>query len=197
VRHLLLLLCACSAATSRPAVVTSAPANRPAHTCADAAVGLERATKGVRAPDASVFDAMRARCNEDRWSVAVVDCFATMREGELGTCARQLRDEEREAFFGVLAGGTAGRGSLEVAQARLDAMVVGIAECDRFVRSVRSVLACEQMPIESRVELGNETADFWSLPADLPADAQRRMAEACGASLTQLRDQATFLGCML
>lgn len=172
-------------------------ANRPAHTCADAAVGLDRATKGVRAPEASVFEAMRDRCTEDAWSIDAVDCFATLREGELGTCAKKLHDGARDAFFGVLAGGTAEKGSLEIARARLDAMDLPIAECDQFVRSVRAVLACEQMPIESRLELGNQTADFWSLPADLPESAQHRMAEACGASLTQLRDQASFLGCVL
>ena len=193
-RFLVVLLAACSAARSRPTPVV---ANRPAHTCADAAVGLERATKGVRAPDASIFEAMRTRCTEDTWSVAAVDCFAMLHEGELGLCARQLPDHARDAFFGVLASGAAEHGSLEVAAARLDAMDVPIEECHQFVRSVRAVLACEQMPLESRLELGNETADFWSLPATLPEDAQRRMADACGASLSQLRDQATFLGCML
>jgi hypothetical protein len=171
--------------------------NRPPHTCADAAVGLERATKSVRAPEFSVFEAMRDQCIKDAWSVDAVSCFATMREGELGVCARQLHDGARDAFFGILGGGTAQRGSLEVARARLDALDVSVDECRQFVQSVRAVLACERMPLESRLELGNETADFWNLPADLPADAQRRMASACGASLTQLRDQANGLGCVL
>ena len=195
-RRLLVFLVACSAGP-RPAPAPVAVENRPPHTCADAAVGLERATKGVRAPELSVFEAMRDRCIKDGWSVDAVNCFATLREGELGTCARQLHDGARDAFFAVLGGGTEERGSLEVARARLDAMDVPIAECNQFVRSVRAVLACEQMPIESRLELGNETADFWSLPADLPEDAAARMAEACGESLTQLRNQATGLGCML
>lgn len=160
-------------------------------------MGLESATKGVRAPDSSVFDAMRDRCIEDTWSVDAVNCFATLHEGELVTCARKLHDDARDAFFRVLASGTAEHGSIEVAQARLDALDLPIAECDQFVRSVRAVLACEQMPLESRLELGNETADFWSLPADLPESAQQRMAEACGASLTELRHQATGMGCML
>lgn len=198
VRRLLVVLVAACGSSPRPAPAP-APllASRPAHTCADAAVGLEHATKGVRAPELSVFEAMRDRCIEDAWSVDAVNCFATLREGEVGTCARKLHDGARDAFFGVLAGGTGESGSLEVARARLDAIALPIAECDQFVRSVRAVLACEQMPIESRLELGNETADFWNLPADLPEDAQHRMAEACGASLIQLRDQASFLGCML
>jgi hypothetical protein len=198
VRRLVILLAACSAAPApRPATTPAVVENRPAHTCADAAVGLESATKGVRSPESSVFEPMRDRCIADAWPVDAVNCFATMREGELGACARQLHDDARDAFFGVLAGGTAERGSLEVARARLDALDVPIAECHEFVRSVRTVLACEQMPLESRIELGNETADFWNLPAHLPDDAQRRMADACGSSLTQLRDRVTGLGCML
>ena len=160
-------------------------------------MGLESATKGVRSPESSVFEAMRDRCIQDTWSVDAVNCFATLHEGELGTCARKLPDEARTAFFAVFAGSTVDHGSLEVARARLDALDLPIAECDQFVRSVRAVLACEQMPLESRLELGNETADFWNLPADLPESAQQRMAEACGASLTELRHQATGMGCML
>lgn len=195
-RHLLVLLAACAAGPRTPAPPV-ALANHPAHTCADAAVGLDRATKGVRAPEAPLFEAMRDRCISDVWSTAAIECFATMREGELGTCARELHDGQRDAFFDLLAGGAAEQGSLAVARARLGAMTVPIEECDRFVKSVSAVLDCEQMPIDARVELGNETADFWNLPAQLPADAQRRMADACGESLTQLQHQATFLRCML
>jgi hypothetical protein len=190
VRFVFLVLAACGAAP-RPAPVV---ASRAAHTCADAAVGLERATKGVRPPDTTVFEAMRTRCTDDAWPVAAVECFATMREGELATCAQKLREGARDGLFGVLGGE---QGSLELARARLDALDVPVAECAQFVHSVRAVLTCEQMPLPSRVQLGNETADFWSLPADLPADAQQRIANACGASLARLRDQATGLGCML
>jgi hypothetical protein len=196
VRHLLVLLAACAAAPPKQAPV-AAVENRPAHSCSDAAVGLDRATKGVRSPDAVLFDAMRDRCIADVWSTRAIECFAMMHEGDLGTCARELHDEQRTAFFDILAGGTAETGSLAVARARLDAMAVPIEECDRFVKSVSAVLGCEQMPIDDRVQLGNETADFWSLPSQLPADAQRRIADACGQSLTQLRQHATFLGCML
>jgi hypothetical protein len=197
VRRLLVFLVACSAAPRPRPPTPPLVENRPAHTCADAAVGLERATAGVRNPEFTVFEAMRDRCIADAWSVDAVNCFATMREGELSTCARQLRDDARDAFFGVLSGGAAEQGSLEVARARLDSMDLPVAECKEFVRSVRAVLACEQMPLESRIQLGNETADFWSLPAKLPEDATRRIADACGSSLTQLRDRVTGLGCML
>jgi hypothetical protein len=196
VRPLLVLLAACAAAPQKPAPV-AAVENRPAHTCSDAAVGLDRATKGVRAPDAVMFDAMRVRCIDDVWSTQAIECFAMMHEGDLGTCARELHDGQRTAFFDILAGGTAETGSLAVARARLDSMVVPVEECDRFVKSVSAVLGCEQMPIDDRVQLGNETADFWNLPAQLPEDAHRRIADACGQSLVQLRQHATFLGCML
>jgi hypothetical protein len=196
VRFALVLLAACAAAPQKPAAPLALE-NRPAHTCSDAAVGLDRATKGVRAPESPMFDALRDRCIADVWSSAAIECFAMMHEGDLSTCARELHDEQRTAFFDLLAGGAAENGSLAITRARLGAMTVPIEECDRFVKSVSAVLDCEQMPIDARVELGNETADFWNLPAQLPEDAQRRMADACGESLVQLQHQATFLGCML
>jgi len=198
---LLLFVAACGGATAKPAVVAEpvvrAPAQPPAHSCADAAVGIERATKGVRAPDTTVFDAMRTRCGDDRWSGAAIECFAMMKEGDVARCARELHDGVRDNMFAVLAGGTSDRGSLVLARARLDAMALPIAECDRFVKGVSAVLACEQMPLETRIALGNDTADFWHLPAQLPADAEQRMAAACGASLSALQQHASTLGCMM
>ncbi|MBV8758203.1 MAG: hypothetical protein JO257_13030, partial [Deltaproteobacteria bacterium] len=66
-----------------------------------------------------------------------------------------------------------------------------------FIRSVSAVLACEQMPIETRIELGNDTADFWDLPEQLPADAEKRISTACGQSLSALQQHAAVAGCML
>ena len=195
---LLLCVAACGGATVRPApepVATTS--SQPVHSCTDAAVGIDRATKGVRPPDSSVFDEMRTRCHDDRWPVAAIECIATMKEGEVGSCARELHDSVRDNMFAVLAGGSADRGSLEVARARLDAMALPIAECDRFVKGVSAVLACEQMPLETRIALGNDTADFWQLPEVLPADAQQRIASACGQSLTALQQHATSAGCMM
>jgi hypothetical protein len=201
VRAVLLLILGCSVEkpVQKPVekpVETAVAQARP-HTCADAAVGLESATKGVRAPDTTVLDAMRGRCSDDRWPQAAIDCFAMMHEGDVARCARELHDGVRDAMFAVLAGGTADRGTLAIARARLDAMTVPVAECDRFVKSVSAVLACEGMSIETRIQLGNETADFWNLPATLSPDAEQRMANACGQSLTALQQHATLAGCML
>lgn len=194
-RLLLLCVAACSSATARPPVAPVAA--KVPHSCTDAAVGIDRATKGVRAPDTTVFDAMRTRCADDRWPVAAVECFAMMKEGEVGRCARELRDGVRDNMFAVLAGGTADGGSLELTRARLDAMAVPVAECDRFVKGVSAVLSCEHMPLETRLQLGNDTADFWELPETLPADAQQRMANACVQSLSALQHHATSAGCMM
>jgi hypothetical protein len=186
--------CGAPARTSRPAAPMIGNA---AHTCTDAAMGLERATRGVRAPETRVFDGMRARCTDSAWSVPAIDCFATMREGELDRCARVLPDPAREAMFGVLAGGDTHRTAIAMARARLETLAVGIAECDRFVSTVAVVLTCERMPIDTRAELGTETAEFWDLPTHgLPAEAQRRMAVACGESLAALQQQAIGAGCM-
>ncbi|MGE5181178.1 MAG: hypothetical protein ACM31C_03910 [Acidobacteriota bacterium] len=190
----LLLIAACGAATAPPAHV---PANATA-SCREAAAGLEQGTRSVRAPESSVVIEMHARCTEDVWPVAAIECFARMHEGELGRCARALPDGARDRMFAVLGGGAPDRAAIAIARARLESMQVGVGECDRFVAAVHSVLTCEQMPIEARVQLGNETADIWDLPTEgLPEDAQRRMADACGASLAQLQQQAQDAGCML
>lgn len=192
-------LAACGSPAARPAPVTpEAPLEAPkvAHSCSDAAVGLERATKGVRAPDTTVFDAMRGRCTDDAWPIAAIECFANMKEGDVGRCARELHDVVRDRMFAVLSGGN-DRGSLALARARLDAMTLPVAACDQFVKSVSAVLACERMPIETRIELGNDTADFWDLPAQLPADAEQRISTACGQSLSALQQHAAVAGCML
>jgi hypothetical protein len=201
VRIALVLVAACGAPAARPAVVAPAPeapleAPKLSHTCSDAAVGIERATKGVRAPDTTVFDEMRSRCTDDAWPLAAIECFAEMKEGDVGRCARELHDGVRDRMFAVLSGGN-DRGSLAIARARLDAMTLPVAACDQFVKSVSAVLACEQMPIETRIELGNDTADFWELPETLPADAEQRIANACGQSLSALQQHAAVAGCML
>jgi len=167
------------------------------HTCADAALGLENATRGVRAPDHDVFDTLRARCASETWPSSAVDCFATMAEGDLGRCSVALPDKHRESLFAVLSGGEPTRAGLEITRARLASLQVGVSECDQFVRAVATTLTCEAMPLDTRVQLGNETADFWSLPTDrLSAADRQRIASACGESLASLQQQAVGYGCM-
>ena len=93
-RLAVVLLVACSAAHTQPAAQeprTPAPvvANN-THSCADAALGLENATRGVRSPDNPVFDTLRTRCIEDVLPAHAVNCFATMAEGDLGRCSRTM-----------------------------------------------------------------------------------------------------------
>ncbi|HEY5949656.1 MAG TPA: hypothetical protein VIV40_29380, partial [Kofleriaceae bacterium] len=151
-RVAVILLVACSGANKpvahepAPTPAENALANR-THSCADAALGLENATRGVRAPEHDVFDTLRLRCLEDVWPVHAVDCFATMAEGDLGKCSRNLPDAARETIFAALAGLEPGR-SLYVTKARLEQLQVGVPECDRFVSAVTTVLTCEQLSIE-------------------------------------------------
>lgn len=194
----LLVVAACGgAAAQKPAAVASVAGSAPA-SCGQAAAGLEQATRSVRAPETSVVVAMHARCSEDAWPVAAIECFAKMTEGDLGRCARALPDGTRDRMFAVLGGGEPDRAAIAIARARLEAMQLGVAQCDRFVAAVSAVLTCEHMPIEARVQLGNETADFWVLPSEgLPEDARKRISDACGDSLAELQQQATDAGCML
>jgi hypothetical protein len=179
-----------------PPVAPAAVANT-THSCREAAVGLERATRAVRAPERSIVRAMDQHCIEDRWPATAVDCFATMRDGELARCATLLSDRSRGSMLAVLSGGE-DRAAIEVARLRLKSLEVGVGECDRFVAAVASVLLCEHMPLGDRVQLGNETAELWELPTHgLSPDAQHRMAEACGSSLQLLEAEASHAGCEL
>jgi len=165
--------------------------------CSDAARGLEGATKGVREPESEVFDALKKRCEDDVWPSSAIDCFATMEEGAFGRCAGALPERSREGMFGVIAGGEPSRAGIAVARARLEQLSVGVPACDRFVASVLSVLACEQMPIEMRVELGNETAQFWSLPTDrLGREDLQRISDVCDQSQLSQQQQTAGIGCV-
>jgi hypothetical protein len=200
VRIAIVLLVACSSTPKsepqRPST-TTAPVTA-AHSCADAALGLEHATKGVRAPDRSVFETLRLRCLEDDWSAGVVDCFATMSEGDLSKCSRTMTDDQRDPMFAVLAGNDGGRAMLYVTRARLDQMTVGVPECDRFVNAVSAAMTCEALSVEERVQLGKETADFWSLPTTrLSTGDLQRISVVCGESLASLEHHAHGAGCML
>ncbi len=163
--------------------------------CGDAAAGLERATRDIRAPEQSVLGPMRERCLDDQWSEAAITCFATMKSGELGPCANLLDDRQREPVFAQL--GSTDRASVAIALAKLYDLKIGIAECDQFVATVALMLSCDAMPLETRIQLGLETSDFWSLPTkNPPPEAARRMATVCKSSLETLSQQAATVGCM-
>lgn len=196
-RLVLVLLAACGGAP-KPAEtpVAERPITNIARSCSDAAHGLEGATRSVREPDHHVFDALKKRCTDDAWPSTAIECFATMREGDLGRCSHDLSERSREGMFAVLGGSEPSRAGLTVARARLEQLEVGVPECDKFVTAVSDVLACEAMPIDMRVNLGNETAQFWSLPtARLQADDLQRISNVCGQSLLSLQQQSAGIGC--
>jgi len=188
VRAALVLLVACSgSAPPRPAAPI---ANVAAHSCGEAAERLEHATRDLREPEVSIIPAMRTRCIDDHWPSAAVDCFAQMTPDDLGTCAGKLGTEQREAMFSSF------NGSVAAAVTKLRALHVGIPDCDQLIAAFVTVLTCDKVAFETRVELGNETADFWSLPDKLPPAAASRMATACSQSLVELRARVGESGCM-
>lgn len=141
---------------------------------------------------------MRAKCEVDAWPVVAVECFAKMREGDLGRCAKELPEQMRNGMFAVFGGGPPDRTAIAIARARLSILAVGVAECDRFVVAVSAALGCEAMSIETRVQLGNETAEFWDLPTNgLSAEAHQRMASVCGESLSALEAEVKTAGCTM
>ena len=169
--------------------------------CNDAALGIDRSTKDLRVGEAPVVGPLRTRCTEDKWSVEAIDCFMHMGTDDLGKCAGMIGDGPREKLFAVLgSGGSSGdRAELAMAVAKLQNLRVGIPECDNFVIAVARILACNEMPLGARVQLGNETVDFWSLPTSgrLPADAIKRMATVCDQTRGELEQRAVGAGCKL
>ena len=163
-------------------------------TCTEAAVGIEGATKGLRSPESgSLVNPMRGLCNEDHWSAAAVECFATMHEGDLGRCAGLLPDEPRKAMFSALGGSD--DVAIAVARVRLDGMKVGVAECDQLFATVRAMLSCDRIPSANRAQLGSSAADLWDLPKNIPADAQAKMAKVCRTTLDEMLRIATETSC--
>ena len=133
---------------------------------------------------------MRTQCVDSHWPNAAVECFAQMAPEDLAGCAAKLGVEQREAMFGAFGS------SVAVAVAKLRALHVNIPDCDQLIGAFVTVLTCDKVAFEMRVELGNETADFWQLPEKLPPDATSRMATACSRSLVELRARVGESGCM-
>jgi hypothetical protein len=183
-------------APAAPTPVPTAEAVDMAGACREAAVGLERGTRGLRPPERSVLEPTRRLCVDDGWPAATIECFAQMSEGDFGRCAAALPKAPRQRLFERIGGGAGDRVAVASALVKLSTLQVGIAECDQFVEVVAHVLVCDAMAIELRAQLGAETADFWSLPTSgLPADAQLRMADVCGRSTAALTQQAADAGC--
>ncbi|HEY4242662.1 MAG TPA: hypothetical protein VGM88_22755 [Kofleriaceae bacterium] len=205
-RAALLLLVACAAPRPAPAPpVAAAVAHR---SCTEAAVGLEASTQSIRPPDRSILKAMQVRCETDRWPVAAIDCFADMTETSapelLGRCMTQVPEPARTNAVAELADTVDTSPAYTDAQrladlgTQLSTLSVGIAECDHFVASVAHVLGCEAMPVDERLDLGQETASFWSLPTEkLPVSARDRMTRTCTDARTRLELHATQLGCQM
>lgn len=166
--------------------------------CIDAAIGLDRSTKTLRPPEADVVGPVQQRCAEDGWSTAAIDCFAAMTEGDLTACTRLILPKQREKLIATLLG-NASDDSVELAAivSKLQGLQVGILNCDRFVQAVSVTMSCRGLASSARIALGNETADFWSLPTTrLSIEDRARMAAACGESLAALQQQSVDVGCM-
>ena len=154
-------------------------------------------TKDLRPPDHDVLGPVRQQCIDDRWTQAAIDCFAAMKGSELTLCVRHLPEPDRPRLVAEVTGQQVTDGEVAEIVAKLSSLQVGIATCDQFVSAVANVMGCGAMSLEQRVSLGNETADFWSLPTTrLTIDAKARIAEACGESLHALQQQAADVGCM-
>ena len=187
-RAALIFLAACTTPAAKP---PAAPiANTALHSCGDAAEGLEHATRALRDPEVSILAGMREHCVADHWPSTAIDCFTAMAPDDLPGCAGELSADQRERMFGAFDGG------IVVAVARLRVLHTNIPDCDQLIGAFVTVLTCDTVPFQQRVELGNETADFWQLPDKLPPAASQRMATACSDSLVELKARVGNSGCM-
>lgn len=172
------------------------PPTRVSRTCAEAARGLEGATKGVRAPESEVFDALQARCREDVWPVTAIECFATMREGELGRCAGELPKASRDALFAELTRGEDDRAGIAVARARLEQVTTSVESCKRLADTAIATLACEAVSVDERAHLGQQVADLVSVPTHrLSPDEVRQLSETCEGFTSSLHKELARLAC--
>jgi hypothetical protein len=140
-----------------------------------------------------VIEIVRTRCTEDRWASDAIECFATMREGDLVACARKLPEEARHELFASL-GGT-DEAAVAIAQLQLAELHVSVEACNQLFSTAREFLRCEAIPIATRADLGPKIADSWELPDKLPANAQARMTAVCLQSREALMQQTVAAGC--
>lgn len=193
----LLLLAGCwSSAQPPPAPPVPAATT---HSCTDAAIGLERGTKNVRLPDQDLLGPMKLRCTEDAWPAKAIDCFAKMGADELGHCAGLLDEGDRDKLFTALGGGSGYGDRTELAEvtAKVAAIQTGIPACDDYHQVVAKILACDYMPLTTRIQIGTEAAD-WSLPATgLSSDNVKRMTQVCDQTRFELEQRAVGAGCKL
>ena len=167
----------CATTTPAPPPLVAPPAPVAAKTCDDAAIGFAAATIAMHAPDVSLIEPVRALCASDHWPPAAIECFSGMGADDLVKCAKQLGGPRRDTLYRELAG-TSDEATVEVTQARLAKVEVGIAECDQFVAEVSLVLACDQLPIEtSGFRSATRPVELWDLPTKrLTGDVYSRMA---------------------
>ncbi len=205
---ILLVLAGCGPSAATPAPQTPAPAvpiSTPlvemATSCTDAAFGIDRISKDLRAPEEEIIPAMRARCQQDEWSQHAINCFAALAsdeaESDLAVCVGRLPIEQRASLLGEIKGAQPDQ-TAELAEvvAKLGALQVGIASCDRFVAAVAKMMDCESLGADARIQLGTETIEAWNLPMHkVSLQDKAKLAGACTQSLASLERHATDLSC--
>jgi hypothetical protein len=181
--------------TNQPVVEARTP------TCADAAFGIEAASKDMRPAEQEIVPVVRTKCLAEAWSVAAIACFAKLRASDdMLTCTDHLTPDARTSLLAEI-GGTSGDATTQTAELaevkqKLATVTVGIASCDQFVQEVVRVMDCEGISLPQRILLGTETAEAWSIStARLTISDKARMGTVCGKSLDKLQKHATNQSC--
>ncbi len=192
-----------------PAIPVTTPITEMPKTCTDAAFGIDRVAKDLHPPEQEIVPPMRTRCARDQWPQKAIECFANLApesaadapagESDLAVCVSRLPIEQRASLIVEIKGAQPDQ-SAELAEVvtKLGALQVGIASCDRFVAAVARFMDCPALDADSRIQLGNETVEAWSLPMHkVSLQDKAKLAGACTQSLESLKRHATDLACTL
>jgi hypothetical protein len=142
---------------------------------------------------------MKTRCIEDAWPAKAIDCFARMGPDELGNCAGLLDDQDRDKLFTALGGGSGYGDRTELAEvtAKVAAIQTGIPACDDYHQVVGKILACEYLPLTTRIQIGTDASDWVLPPTGLSSDNIKRMTQVCDQTRGELEQRAVGAGCKL
>ncbi|CAN5913346.1 hypothetical protein BH11MYX2_BH11MYX2_09530 [soil metagenome] len=170
----------------------SDPVRPPPPTCADAAFGVDRATRNMRPPEQEVIPQVRAECIQYQWSQEAIACFSQLKsdyqDEDSIPCVKDLDDDSQGVLLREIAGTNNAEAEIADVKTRLAQLQIGISSCDEFVQQVAQFMDCASVTPEQRIQLGNETADAWSLSvARLSLQDKVRMAGACKNSLDSLK----------
>lgn len=160
-------------------------------------------------PDSAIpkiRDASVARCNEDKWSNAVLKCFAdAQKPDDIQKCQQMMTKEQRDAMAKALesamptepAGSAeqgSGSGSAEAGSGSAPAAAADLPpECADYKALIEKLATCEKLPQASRDMLTRTfeaTSKAWTNIEKLPDSAKAALVTGCKQGADALKQAA-------